>query len=407
MAVDPKGQIINNLVDKLPNNVRYVVDALRGQHYNGRAVKPKDRGDQPIGHYLKNPKNADRFNPSNSPVRQKFNGFVNFCFNDHIELGKGFTNNTDFKNRLSSMVKTSTMPSAEFATAVQNQYNRKRITIASVDYKPIQVVIYDTVDSIWVTMLMKMYSHLFTNPTNMYKYNQGLFEKTTIKNDVVPESIKGHTGGSFNRPFDSNDAGLNLQPGDQRNFITSIDIVQYHGQRGIMHTLFNPLITSFEIDGIDYTDSSACTITLDIAYENFTINPEINAFISEEDLERFSDFNKNEWKQLPREPGTTATTPAAGEKSVYPLAMKERTAEFLNGTSRKKQVSFLDAFSDTESKPSPKTGGAGEGSDAGTGTSSGTYSVNGRDVSEAEYNAHKKRQKDAKAKAFPSFGRDG
>ena len=342
-----------------PSFFRFAIDALSGRSYNGAPVFPRDasdsssglafngapipyqeRGDPGTGYYLKNPTNADRFKPSNTPARQKFNGYVNFCFNDHIELGSEFTNNADFKNRLSSMVKSSTMPSAEFATAVQNQYNRKRISIASVDYKPIQVVVYDTVDSIWVTMLMKMYAHLFTNPTNMYKGDV----KKVIKNDVVPESVPD-AGGSFNRPFNSNDAGINLQPADQRNFITSIDIVQYHGQRGIMHTLFNPLITSFEIDGIDYADSSACTITLDIGYENFTINPDINAFISEEDLERFSDFNKQEWKRGSREPGTLAEGPWAGEKSVYPLEHQNRKASFLNDVFRREQTNFLDSFS--------------------------------------------------------------
>lgn len=336
--------IISNLVEKLPPVGRLLYDMAAGGFYNGSPAIPKDRGDPGQGYYLKNPTNADRFKPSNTPTRQKFNGYVNFCFNDHVELGPAFANNADFKNRLSSMVKTSTMPSAEFATAVQNQYNRKRITIASVDYKPIQVVVYDTVDSIWVTMLMKMYAHLFTNPTNMYKENA----KQIIKNDVVPESVKGVTGG-FNRPFNSNDAGLNLQPGDQRNFITSIDIVQYHGQRGIMHTLFNPLITSFEIDGIDYADSSACTITLDIAYENFTINPDINAFISEEDLERFSDFNKDKWHiGTGREPGTLAQGPWAGEKSIYPLEHQNRKASFLNDVFRREQTTFLSSFSNSD-----------------------------------------------------------
>ena len=414
MADNVKGVIISNLVEKLPPVPRLLYDIASGRAYNGTPVFPKkasdssdgfffngaaiprvERGDPGLGYYLKNPTNADRFKPSNTPPRQKFNGYVNFCFNDHVKLESAFANNADFKNRLSSMVKTSTMPSAEFATTVQNQYNRKRITIASVDYKPIQVVVYDTVDSIWVTMLMKMYAHLFTNPTNMYKGDT----KKIIKNDVVPESVLGATG-SFNRPFNSNDAGLNLQPGDQRNFITSIDIVQYHGQRAIMHTLFNPLITSFEIDGIDYADSSACTITLDIAYENFTINPDINAFISKDDLERFSDFNQDKWHiGTGREPGTSAPRHEqgkmtwAGAGSIYPLQHQNRKASFLNDVFRKEQATFLDSFSKT-SEGGTGPAGAGTGPDAGTGTSSGTYTVGGKEVSKAEYDANLKRLSD-------------
>ena len=71
------------------------------------------------------------------------------------------------------MVKTSTIPSAEFAVDTKNQYNRKRITVSAVDYKPVAISVYDTVDSLWVLMLMRMYSHLFTNPTNMYDVTEG------------------------------------------------------------------------------------------------------------------------------------------------------------------------------------------------------------------------------------------
>jgi hypothetical protein len=317
-----------------------------GSMFNGKVTPFKPRGDQPTGYYWKDHNNATRFNPENTPVRQPFNGYVNFIFNDNIKLD--FLNNADFQNRLSSMVQTSTMPSAEFATTVQNQYNRKRITIASVDYKPVQVVVYDTIDSLWVTMLMKMYSHLFTNPTNKYKDSgEGtLATKTLIKNDIVPESVKD-AAGSFNRPFDSNSAGLNLQPADQRNFLTSIDVVQYHGQKAIKYTLFNPIITSFEIDGINYAESKASTITMSIEYENFTMSPNVNEWMDEDDLSRFSNFYTNEWQMLKN----GEKVPHQHPNAIYPLALKERKAEFLNGVSRKEQVNFLDSFSKTGDQP--------------------------------------------------------
>ena len=313
-----------------------------GGMFNGKVTPFKARGDQPTGHYWKDINNATRFNPENTPVRLPFNGYVNFIFNDNINLNE-LNTNADFQNRLSSMVQSSTMPSAEFATTVQNQYNRKRITVSAVDYKPVQVVVYDTVDSLWVTMLMRMYSHLFTNPTNMYK--EGV--KTTIKNDIVPESVPDASG-SFTRPFDSNSAGLNLQPADQRNFLTSIDVVQYHGQKAIKYTLFNPIITSFEITGVDYTNSTAAsTISLSIEYENFTMAPNVNERMEEDDLKRFSNFHTGEWKMLEAGDKAEGQHPSA----IYPLALQERKAEFLNGVSRKDQVSFLDSFSTSGEAP--------------------------------------------------------
>jgi hypothetical protein len=339
----------------IPEVIRKINDAKAyGKMFNGASVTYKPRGDQPSGHFFKDINNAKRFTPSETPVRLPFNGYVNFNFNNKIDNNDGLNTSTDFQNRLSSMVQSSTMPSAEYATAVQNQYNRKRITVSAVDYKPVQVTVYDTVDSLWVTMLMRMYAHLFTNPTNMYKGNVA----QPIKDDIVPDSVASGDGqgtsGSFNRPFNSNSAGLNLQPANQRNFITSMDVVQYHGQKAIKYTLFNPMITSFEITGVDYTNStSASTISLSIEYENFTLAPLVNDWIDENDLSRFSNYYKKDWQIL--RSGNKAEN--QNTSNQYPLELKQREASFLNGISRREQTTFLDSFSATgDTQATDKTG---------------------------------------------------
>ena len=351
-----------NYSDLLAQNAlqgQYVPDWLHGVLartkglYNGMVVDSFEPTGGNSGKFFNDFKNAERFAPANTPVRQKFNGYVNFNFNPNINLD--FLNNVEFQNRLSSMVKTSTIPSAEFAVDTKNQYNRKRITVSAVDYKPVAISVYDTVDSLWVLMLMRMYSHLFTNPTNMYDVTEGQeSQKKDIKYDVVPEAVPSGDGegtsGSFNRPFDSNSAGLNLQPGAERNFITSIDIVQYHGQKVIKYTLFNPMITSFEIDGIDYSDSGANMINLNIVYENFTIDPDVNAWISEDDLGRFSESNKSNWRLLREDRKSEFPT---GGTTLYPVELRERKAGFLNNAGRREQVNFLDSFGDGDTEQVP------------------------------------------------------
>lgn len=361
-----------NLKDAIAQNAlqgQYVPDwlydvmALKKGLYNGLVVDTFEPKGGNSGAFYGDFKNAERFKPANTPVRQKFNGYVNFNFNPNVNLGVDFLNDNDFKNRLSSMVKTSTIPSAEFAVDTKNQYNRKRITVSAVDYKPVEVSLYDTVDSVWVIMLMKMYAHLFTNPTNLYEMNDEGTQSTKkiIKYDVVPEAVASGDGegttGSFNRPFDSNSSGLNLQPGEQRNFITSIDIVQYHGQKVIKYTLFNPMITSFQIDGLDYSDSSANMINLNIMYENFTIDPNVNAWISEDDLGRFSASNKANWRLLREDRKGEFPT---GGNTLYPAELKERSVGFLNNVSRRDQVSFLDAFGDGDKENVPSNQASAE-----------------------------------------------
>ena len=143
--------------------------------YNGSADSTLSQAERdglvPDQYYLANYKNADRFKPRNTPVRQKFNGYVNFTFNSEVDIAKAIGSNAEFNNTLSSLVKAADFPSAEFSTDVKNQYNRKRITVNGVQFKPITITAYDTVDSLWVVMLMKMYAHLFQDPLNKYNDN--------------------------------------------------------------------------------------------------------------------------------------------------------------------------------------------------------------------------------------------
>jgi len=333
---------------------RYILADMMGQSmYNGKRDPNahKGNGNSPQNYYMRDFKNAERFRPNNTPVRQKFNGYVNFTFNSEVDVD--FLNDVDFRNNLSSLVRSADFPSAEFQTDVKNQYNKKRITVSGVQYKPISITAYDTVDSLWVILLMKMYSHLFTNPTNKFDSTQGQASTPKYRDyDVVPQIVPSGDGSStstsFNRPFGSNDAGLNLQPGSQRNFITQMDVVQYHAQRAIRYTLFNPLITTFTIDPIDHGDSQVSTIQMNIEYENFTVNPDVNFFITEDELKRFSNYNANHWQALRSGTSDQADVPGGSIAGKIPTAMKDRKVEFLNNVERTAQVSFLDSFKNAE-----------------------------------------------------------
>ena len=252
------------------------------------------------GPWVNNPNHANPQGPGHNPVRQKFNGYVNFHFNGEIDGSISPLNNKENRVTLSSLIKTSTIPSVEFDTDIKNQYNKKRITMTKADFKPVQMSAYDTVDSSWVMLLMRMYSHLFSNPLSQFEGdipNNGTavtHDKVTPKKipyDVVPDVVQQGGGESnvfgFNNYYTDNNMGLNLQPGNKKYFITHIDIVKFHAQKCIVYTLFNPIVKSFEIDGIDHQSSEATFINMDIEYENFSINPVVNGFIPDEDMERF------------------------------------------------------------------------------------------------------------------------
>ena len=269
--------------------------------FNGTKVEPVDGLGGDNGTYLGTANNAVHLNPNANLVRQQFQGLVNFYFNDAIE---GVQTSKDFQNGLSSLVKTAEFPSFEIQTDTHNQYNKKRVTVSGVEYKPISITVYDTIDSAWVVTLMKMYQHTFLNPMGKFEIqSDGSTKPKTIPYDVVPDNVvtgagDGTSMSGFTQIWNENSNGLNIRPGAQKNFLSHIDLLVYHGQRYMRYTVFNPIVTSFQVDGIDYSSSQPITIKMDISYESFSIDPVINNFIPEDDMKRWSNFSAGLWQRL-------------------------------------------------------------------------------------------------------------
>ena len=154
-------------------------------------------------------------------------------------------------------------------------------------------------DSAWVILLMRMYAHLFSNPLGQFDVDaNNNATPRKIPYDVVPDVIPtgsqdGPTYG-FNLGYSDNNMGYNLRPGNEKYFVSHIDIVYYHAQRAMKYTLFNPIVTNFTVDGFDHAASDPVMISMDIQYENFSINPVVNGFIAEEDMKRFVTYGSQD-----------------------------------------------------------------------------------------------------------------
>ena len=114
-----------------------------------------------------------------------------------------------------------------------------------------------------------------------------------------------------------------------------------------------PVISLFEIESIDHADSAVSQISISVDYENFTMNPNVNAYISEDEMKRYSDFNKGEWNLKQNGNPEQANTPGGYQDHKETLSTTERKLSFLNGDGstdigRKQQVQFLDSFSNNE-----------------------------------------------------------
>ena len=269
--------------------------------FNGSTRERVNNPHGGYGDFLSPMNHAKHLNPSANLVRQQFQGLVNFFFNDAID---GISVSKDDQNGLSSLVKTAEFPSFEIQTDTHNQYNKKRVTVSGVEYKPISITVYDTIDSAWVVTLMKMYQHTFLNPMGKFEVQaDGSTKPKTIPYDVVPDNVvtgagDGTSMSGFTQIWNENSNGLNIRPGAQKNFLSHIDLLVYHGQRYMRYTVFNPIVTSFQVDGIDYSSSQPITIKMDISYESFSIDPVINNFIPEDDMKRWSNFSAGLWQRL-------------------------------------------------------------------------------------------------------------
>lgn len=258
--------------------------------------------------YVRDFRNAYRFRPDVNPPRQKFNGYVNFIVNRQLQ--ETVFNNlagASFRTSISSLVRRSSLPAANFRTEVKNQYNKKRIVTTGVDFQPIDLTVFDTINNEWLTLLMRYYAYLYMNPRNKNAEND---------RDVYPYTIEAlEKQKNF---FNSNEAGLNLQV--DKNFFERIDIILYHGGRGVQYSLTNPFITQFSNSEIDYANSEAMEFNMQIEYENFTTYDIANFELSSVDLDRFENV--------------AGVNFANDEVMIKPLAIqKETDLEFLGNKS--------------------------------------------------------------------------
>jgi hypothetical protein len=248
--------------------------------------------------YMRDFRNAYRFRPDINPVRQKFQGYVNFVFNrDLYRSLYGAPETTEFRTTISSLVKTADLPGVSFKTETLNAYNKKRIVNTGVDYQPVNMTVYDTVNNEWLTTVMKYFSYHYMNPRN----EQQLDEIGTSR-DMQPVNSSGRvynrsgasassvSGSNFAKrdntsSFDSNSDGYNIN--NTAHFFERIDYILYHGQRAVQYSLMNPVLTEFKPGGIDYSDSNAMEFNLSFQYEKFTIFNVTNFDMSADDLDRF------------------------------------------------------------------------------------------------------------------------
>ena len=240
--------------------------------------------------YARDFRNAYGFRPDTNPPRQKFQGYVSFVVNRELYGDTFYGNDTSsakFRLRLGSLVRTATLPEVEFKTETKNAYNRKRIVNTGVEYQPVDIKVFDTINNEWLIMFMKYFTYHYMNPRNKN------FDQDTREVGIDPREaqtsqqfINSEFGeSSENQNWNSNAYGYNVN--ELANIFERIDYVLYHGNKGVQYSLINPVLTRFRTGEIDYSSSDVMEFDMTFEYESFTISHEVNFGLSEFDIARF------------------------------------------------------------------------------------------------------------------------
>jgi hypothetical protein len=236
--------------------------------------------------YARDFRNAYGFRPDQNPPRQKFQGYVSFVVNRLLygDTLYGDMSSSSFRLRLGSLVKTATLPEVEFKTETKNAYNRKRIINTGVEYQPVDIKVFDTINNEWLIMFMKYFTYHYMNPRNK-QYNDRDVGPDPRKDDSSSLSVGTAFGGVGSTKWDSNAYGYNIN--ELANFFERIDYVIYHGNKAVQYSLINPVLTRFRTGDIDYASSDVMEFDMTFEYESFTIYEQVNFGLSEFDINRF------------------------------------------------------------------------------------------------------------------------
>lgn len=145
------------------------------------------------------------------------------------------------------------MPSHDVSASTLNQYNRKRIIQTGVEYKPVTMVVYDTLDG-HVEKFLRNYNNYY------YSNTMSTTSRESYNDDIVNDSFVA--GSSF--------AGYKLRA--DKNYIKTITIVRENSLTDTnIITIYNPFIVGIDADTLDYSASEPVEYRITFNFEGYDI----------------------------------------------------------------------------------------------------------------------------------------
>ena len=176
-------------------------------------------------------------------------------------------------------VKTIDLPKFGFDTIDLNQYNRKRVVQSKIKYEPVNITMHDDnanlVRKLWYTYYTYYYKDA-TQPdsgsgvklndlSGAFNFKSFTYNKRNIYDPSIADAPDwGYIGESVKDP-PPNGGYIGT---DKPPFFKAINIYGFNQHNFVLYRLLNPLITSFNHDSYNYSESTGTmTNSMSIAYE--------------------------------------------------------------------------------------------------------------------------------------------
>ena len=190
----------------------------------------------------------------------------------------GAFSNTDVSN-LGLTVKNIQLPQYELAVNTLNQYNRKRLVQTKINYQPVNVTFHDDGSDLVRNMWYNYFSYYYKDPSQAYNGGAGTSGTNGLAENIssgfdyngrdIYQNVRngndwGFIGESYQNPAAfSNGTDTSGKP----PFFRDIRIYGLNQHKFVSYVLINPVITAWNHDTFDYSDSGPMQHQMTIQYE--------------------------------------------------------------------------------------------------------------------------------------------
>lgn len=176
-----------------------------------------------------------------------------FLFHVAFSINQSTLQNIDLaqrhKNEINMLVKSTDLPSFTIQTETLNQYNRKKNIQYTHKYNPINMIFHDDNMGVINKLWQNYYNYYYADPSSAADSGAGAYDRNATRNFNHIINLYGLDNGS-NAPF-----------------FNYIKIYQMARHEYVCYTLYNPIISSWNHNKVDYAQNAIHDNTMQIQYE--------------------------------------------------------------------------------------------------------------------------------------------